>query len=148
MAPMYLSPLLLTALLTVRSIAAPAATSTCTVPPANGWEMVDDSPAINQAIADCGAGGTIIVPAGQLYSIRSQIDFTPCKACDFQLEGQFLVSRDQWQYWNGVGSIIKVAGVNGARIRSVTGKGGIDGNAVDYYYRERWSIYGTTVSVG
>ncbi|KAF2800718.1 glycoside hydrolase family 28 protein [Melanomma pulvis-pyrius CBS 109.77] len=126
-------------LLTAASPATGTKRAICT-PFAEGWEMIDDSIAINKAIVDCGNGGTIVLPADQIYSIRSQLDFTPCKNCDFQLEGQFLISRDEWTYWNSVGSIIKVAGVNGAKIRSLTGKGFIDGNAIDYYYRERWQF--------
>ena len=122
---------------TVSSLVASKRT-VCT-PLAEGYELIDDVVAINKAISDCGDGGTIVLPADQIYSIRSQLDFTPCKNCDFQLEGQFLISRDEWTYWNTAGSIIKVAGVNGAKIRSLTGTGFIDGNAIDYYYRDRWN---------
>ncbi|KAF2462953.1 pectin lyase-like protein, partial [Lindgomyces ingoldianus] len=106
----------------------------CT-PLAQGWEMIDDAPTINDAIASCGNGGTIILPQGQIYSIRSPINFTPCKYCDLQIEGQILVSRDDWAYWAGQDSIFTVAGVKGVMIRSLTGKGVIDGNAIDFYHR-------------
>ncbi|KAF2727055.1 pectin lyase-like protein [Polyplosphaeria fusca] len=107
-------------------------------PLAQGWEQVDDAPAINDALKACGKGGTIVIPADQTYSIRSPIDFSPCKQCDFQIEGTLLSSRDQWNYWyNDVDSIMTFANVHGARVRSITGSGVIDGNAVDYY-NSRW----------
>jgi hypothetical protein len=106
----------------------------CT-PLAQGWEMIDDTPAINAAILACGNGGTIVLPADQIYSIRTPIDFTPCRYCEFQIEGTLLAARGQWDYWNrkDVASIWKMDGVKGVRIRSVTGSGLVDGNAIDYY---------------
>ncbi|KAF2657481.1 glycoside hydrolase family 28 protein [Lophiostoma macrostomum CBS 122681] len=124
------------------STSAPNTPPTCTVPPPNGYELIDDTPLINTAIATCGPfSGTILIPSSPTttpYSIRSQIDLTPCAHCDIQLEAPLLVSRDEWTYWNAAHSIIKLSNVSGATIRSLTGKGGIDGNAVDYYWRERW----------
>jgi galacturan 1,4-alpha-galacturonidase len=102
-------------------------------PLAQGYEAVDDSPAINDALKACGNGGTIILPADQMYSIRSPIDFGPCHNCDFQIEGTIIIARGQWSYWNSQDSTFTLAGVKGARIRSVTGTGLIDGNAIEYY---------------
>jgi hypothetical protein len=125
------------------STSAPTAAPTCTVAPPNGFELIDDTPLINSALSTCGPiGGTILIPSTKNttpYFIRSQIDLSPCANCEVQIEGQFLVSRDEWTYWNDVHSIIKVAGVKGARIKTLTGQGGIDGNAIDYYWRERWN---------
>lgn len=104
----------------------------CT-PIAQGYEMIDDSPAINEALKACGNGGTIVLPEDQTYSIRTPIDFTPCKKCDFQIEGALIVASDEWEYWKGIDSTFTLANVTGARIRSVTGKGVLDGNAVTYY---------------
>lgn len=108
-------------------------------PLAQGWEMIDDTPAINAAILACGSGGTIVLPADQIYSIRTPIDFTPCRKCDFQIEGILIAARGQWDYWNraDVASIWKMDGVKDVRIRSVTGSGLVDGNAIDYY-TGRW----------
>ncbi|KAF2275508.1 pectin lyase-like protein [Westerdykella ornata] len=122
------------------------------VPLANGFEAIDDSPAINDALKACGNGGTIVLPADQFYSIRSPIDFTPCKNCDFQIEGQLIVARGQWDYWrygfsNGsVPAFFHVPNVHGARIHSVTGKGVIDGNAIEYYTTRYDSGIGSTIS--
>lgn len=103
------------------------------VPLAQGYEALDDSPIINDALKACGNGGTIVLPADQIYSIRSPIDFSPCKNCDFQIEGTLYVIRGQWDYWRNIGATFKISNVAGARIRSVTGKGLVDGNAVEYY---------------
>jgi len=103
------------------------------VPLAQGYETIDDSPAINDALKACGNGGTIVLPADQIYSIRSPIDFSPCNNCDFQIEGRLIVASGQWAYWLSVDSTFSIPNVTGARIRSVTGSGVIDGNAVEYY---------------
>jgi hypothetical protein len=103
------------------------------VPLSQGYETIDDSPTINDALKACGDGGTIVLPADQIYSIHSTIDFSPCKNCDFQLEGRLIVASGQWPYWREVGSTFSIANVTGARIRSVTGKGVVDGNAIEYY---------------
>ena len=117
----------------------------CT-PLANGYEMIDDTPAINAALVACGNGGTIILPASETYSIRTPIDFTPCKNCDFQIEGTLIAARGQWDYWNdkNTASIWRMDGVKGVRIRSVTGSGVVDGNAIDYYIGRWDSGYAST----
>jgi hypothetical protein len=102
-------------------------------PLAQGFEAIDDSPAINDALKACGNGGTIVLPANQIYSIRSQIDFSPCKNCEVQIEGRLRVASGLWCYWREVGSTFSMADTTGARIRSVTGKGVVDGNAIEYY---------------
>ncbi|KAF2475869.1 pectin lyase-like protein [Lindgomyces ingoldianus] len=107
--------------------------ATCT-PLAQGYEMIDDAPAINDAIKKCGNGGTIALPADQIYSIRSPIDFSTCRNCDFQLEGQLLFSSDP-DYWDKQKAMISMSGVQGAKLRSLTGKGLIDGNARIFYQR-------------
>ncbi|KAF2185878.1 glycoside hydrolase family 28 protein [Zopfia rhizophila CBS 207.26] len=83
---------------------------------AEGWEQIDDSPAINNAIKTCGNGGTIVLPADQIYSIHSPIDICPY-------------------------SIFTLAGVKGVQIRSLTRKGIIDGNTIDYYCSRPGSGY-------
>ncbi|KAF2009318.1 glycoside hydrolase family 28 protein [Aaosphaeria arxii CBS 175.79] len=107
----------------------------CT-PLAQGYEQVDDAPAINDALKKCGDGGTIVLPADQTYSIRTPIIFSPCRNCDVQIEGRLIIAND-WSYWNNVDSTLTFTGVQGARVRSLTGRGVIDGNAISYY-RGRW----------
>ncbi|KAF2875588.1 pectin lyase fold/virulence factor [Massariosphaeria phaeospora] len=104
-----------------------------------GYEVIDDSPAINEALRNCGNGGTIILSSTQIYTIRTPVDFSPCKNCDFQIEGTVLAASDQWDYWqNSANSFFTVANAHGVRIRSVTGKGVVDGNGVGFWGRP-WS---------
>ncbi|PSN65381.1 pectin lyase-like protein [Corynespora cassiicola Philippines] len=121
-----------------------ASSTTSTLPkrepcivPANGFEAIDDSPAINSALQTCGDGGTIILPSSSTYSIHTPINFSPCKNCDVQIEGTLLVAPGNWKYWEAQPSVLVLSGVTGARIRSLTGSGLIDGNAVDWY-TNRW----------
>lgn len=97
---------------------------------ANGYESVDDSPAINAAIKSCGNGGTIILPQNNNYSLFSQLDFQDCRHCDFQLEGHLIFRPDQ-PYRNITS--FNLTGVQGATIRSLTGKGGINGNSFAWW---------------
>lgn len=108
---------------------------------AAGWDLIDDSPTINAAISECGNGGRIVLPAAQIYSVRSPINLAPCRNCDIQIEGTLLVSQYEWAYWGTQDSIFKTNDVHGVTIRSVTGEGVIDGNALNYYLRSRWQGY-------
>ena len=67
--------------------------ATCT-PASGGDASIDDVPAIKAAISSCGTGGTIVIPAGYTYMIRSVLDFTGCTSCDFQIKGTLKVSDD------------------------------------------------------
>lgn len=101
-----------------------------------GYEAIDDAPAINNAIKECGQGGIIILPAGQIFSVRTTIDFSSCRDCDVQLEGKILIASD-WGAWNNTSGFISISGANGVKFRSLTGKGLIDGNAKAFYGRGR-----------
>jgi galacturan 1,4-alpha-galacturonidase len=105
--------------------------ATCT-PASLGNTQLDDTPAIKAAITSCGNGGTIVIPAGKTYSLRTMLDFTGCINCDFQLEGTLKSSTDT-TYWSTQAAIIYLKNINGARIRSVTGTGVLDGNGQDAY---------------
>lgn len=100
--------------------------ATC-VPTSAGNAGTDDVPAIEAATSSCGNGGIIQIPAGKTYMIRSVLDLAGCSNCDFQIEGTLKVSDDT-TFWNGKSAIISVSGITGAKIRSVTGSGLIDGN--------------------
>jgi galacturan 1,4-alpha-galacturonidase len=126
-----LNTAIIASLFFVSSLAVLLTNNTCTVL-ANGFEVVDDSPTINDAIMKCGNGGSIVLPAGQYYSIHNSIDFSPCKSCDFQIEGTIIVAREQLNYFaNYNRSVFTIANATGVRIRSVTGTGTVDGNGVD-----------------
>jgi galacturan 1,4-alpha-galacturonidase len=108
-----------------------ARASTCT-PEAGGSSSTDDVPAISSAISSCGNGGTIVIPTGTTYYLNSVLDFAGCVDCDFQVEGllKFSSSTD---YWEGRAAMINIKNIDGVKIRSVTGKGVIDGNGQNAY---------------
>ena len=95
-------------------------------------DQKDDTPAIQSAIKSCGNGGTIVLPAGTTYSLRSMLTFSGCTNCDFQLEGTIKASDDT-TYWATQSAMIYLDGVSGATIQSVTGSGIIDGNGQTSY---------------
>ncbi|KAF2122968.1 pectin lyase fold/virulence factor [Lophiotrema nucula] len=103
----------------------------CTVL-AQGYEVLDDSPAINNALKTCGKGGTILLPQDQAYSIRSPLDFSTCRNCTLLIEGQLYISRD-YDFWARSDSVFTLADVHGVTITSNTRKGLIDGQAIGYY---------------
>jgi galacturan 1,4-alpha-galacturonidase len=104
---------------------------TCT-PSSAGNGSVDDVPAISKALSTCGDGGTIIIPAGQTFAIRSPLDFSNCHACNFQIDGTLKVS-DDLDYWEGKSAFFLVSNVVGATFHSLTGSGLIDGSGQKYW---------------
>ncbi|KAJ6585354.1 glycoside hydrolase family 28 protein [Mycena capillaripes] len=105
--------------------------ATCT--PASAADAgTDDVPAIQAAFKSCGNGGIIVIPAGKQYAIRSTLSFAGCINCDFQIEGTLKMSEDL-TFWNGKSAVISINAITGARMRSVTGTGIIDGNGVPYW---------------
>lgn len=108
-----------------------ARASSCT-PVAGGSSSIDDVPAITSAIASCGKGGTIVIPSGTTYNLKSTLDFAGCVDCDFQLEGTLKFSSST-STWKGQTAMINIKNIDGLRFRSVTGSGVIDGNGQDAY---------------
>ncbi|CAG7968098.1 unnamed protein product [Penicillium nalgiovense] len=111
-----------------------ARASPCT-PAAGGSASIDDVPAITSAIASCGKGGTIVIPAGKTYYLNSPLDFAECVGCDFQVEGllKFSSSTDIWE---GQTAMINIKNIDGLKIRSLTGNGVIDGNG-----QNAWDLF-------
>jgi galacturan 1,4-alpha-galacturonidase len=103
----------------------------CT-PASAGDISIDDVPAINKALSTCGNGGTIVIPAGKTFMIRTPVDFNNCSVCDFQIEGTLKVS-DDLAYWAGRTTFFMLRNVTGATIRSTTGSGLIDGSGQAYW---------------
>ena len=101
----------------------------CT-PAAGGSESTDDTPAIEAAIKSCGNGGTIVIPTGSTYYLNTALSFAGCSSCDVQSEGLMKFTHST-SYWNGKGAMILVSDITGAKIRSLTGAGVIDGNGQD-----------------
>ncbi|KAE8355446.1 putative endo-xylogalacturonan hydrolase A [Aspergillus coremiiformis] len=97
----------------------------CT-PTAGGSASTDDVPAIQQAIASCGNGGTIVIPAGSTYYLNSVLDLKGCSNCDFQVEG-LLQFTGSTEYWAGKTAMIRASGITGLKLHSQTGSGVIDG---------------------
>lgn len=109
--------------------------ATCTPATLNN-DQLDDTPAILAAITSCGNGGTIIIPAGATYSLRSMLLFTGCKGCDFQLEGT-LKASDDTTYWSTASGMIYLNEITGVTIRSLSGAGVLDGNGQTSY--DQWA---------
>ncbi|KFZ06538.1 hypothetical protein V501_07326 [Pseudogymnoascus sp. VKM F-4519 (FW-2642)] len=105
--------------------------ATCT-PVSAGNSGIDDSPAIRDAISSCGAGGTIVIPQGVTYAIRSSVDFKGCTGCIFNIEGT-LKASDDLDYWYYHSEIFLMSGVKGATVQSLLGTGVIDGNGQNAY---------------
>ncbi|KAJ7448953.1 glycoside hydrolase family 28 protein [Mycena latifolia] len=105
--------------------------ATCT-PASAGNAATDDVPAIAAAFQTCGNGGIIVIPAGKVYTLRSVLTFSGCVNCDFQIEGTLKLSNDL-TFWNGKSTIISISAINGARMRSVTGTGIVDGTGAPYW---------------
>lgn len=93
---------------------------------------VDDSPALQQALVDCGDGGNILIEGGKTYNIGSVIDFSSCKNCTIQIEGTLSLGSDI-SYWRPKDTIFRFQNTNGARIYSSTGTGLVKGNGPAYY---------------
>ncbi|KAF3218881.1 hypothetical protein TWF191_008086 [Orbilia oligospora] len=102
--------------------------------PASGASSGNDSPAITSAFTTCGNGGTIVIPEGVTYYLKDSINFTGCANCDFQIEGTLKANGDT-NIWNGKRAFLQVSKVTGIKIRSLTGKGVIDGNGQNSYDR-------------
>ncbi|KAI5282679.1 hypothetical protein KEM54_002633 [Ascosphaera aggregata] len=87
----------------------------------------DDTPAIMDAISECGDGGTILLPAGETYNIASPLEFKECKGCHVELEGTLKASSDV-DFWAGKAGILLLHKVNGMTFTSTARTGVIDGN--------------------
>ncbi|KAK1222935.1 hypothetical protein PQX77_014212 [Marasmius sp. AFHP31] len=106
--------------------------ATCTVNSA-GSDSVDDVPAIEAAMKSCGNGGIILLPAEQIFTIRSTWDFTGCTNCEVQIEGTLKLSDDDLDSWDHVKGAILLTNITGATIHSKTGSGVFEGNGVLYW---------------
>jgi hypothetical protein len=120
-----LLPILLAALGAIAPVtAAPHRRAICT-PDAHADPAVDDAPAINTALKDCGDKGTILLPANRTYTLASSIDLSPCRACDFQINSVLQLTAD-WGAWFLQPAVFNIKNVTAAVIRSDSGTGLID----------------------
>ena len=105
--------------------------STCT-PTSAGDKSVDDVPAIAKALSTCGNGGTIVIPAGEIFAIRTPLEFKDCNGCDIQIEGTLKVS-DDLAFWEKKKAFFLLENIVGATFHSLTGSGLIDGSGQAYW---------------
>lgn len=90
----------------------------CTVDSFNDPEK-DDAPAINSALKTC-ASGTTVLPSNQTFSIQTTLDFSPCRACNVQINGILKFSSD-WEFWKTQTAAIHISGTTAAVIDSSNG---------------------------
>lgn len=102
-----------------------ARASACT-PVAGGSSSTDDVPAIESAIANC-PSSTIVIPASETYHVNSELSFSGCTKCTFEVEGTLLVSDDT-DYWNGKTAVFLAKDIDGLTVTSKTGSGMFNGN--------------------
>ncbi|CAF1502399.1 unnamed protein product [Adineta ricciae] len=101
-------------------------------PTSAGNSSIDDVPAIHQALSMCGNGGIIIIPAGQIFTIRSPLNFQDCHSCDFQIEGTLKVF-DDLEYWQEKKAFFVFTNVKDGTFHSLTGQGLIDGSGQKFW---------------
>lgn len=93
---------------------------------------VDDVPSIVKALENCGRGGTIVIPAGETFMIRSPLAFDNCISCSFQLEGTMEIS-DDLEYWDGKTAFLSFDNVINGTFTSLQRSGLIDGSGQKFW---------------
>jgi hypothetical protein len=78
--------------------------------------LVDDVPNIVAALKECGDSGRVVLPDNQTFTIRSPIDLSLCRSCDFQINGIVKVSPD-WDYWSKQSAVFKIWNATAVIIR-------------------------------
>jgi hypothetical protein len=89
--------------------------------------LLDDVPAITEALNQCGDTGRVLFPAKQTFNIRSPVDLGPCRICDFQIDGVLSVSSD-WSFWTKQTAVFKISKSSNVVIHSNGHTGTIDAN--------------------
>jgi hypothetical protein len=94
------------------------------------YPLTDDVPNIAAALHDCGNSGSIILAVNETFNIRSPIDLSSCRRCNFQIGGSLLLSSE-WSYWQKQSAVINMLSVPNAVI---TGGGTslIDANSLGW----------------
>ncbi|KAF2652227.1 glycoside hydrolase family 28 protein [Lophiostoma macrostomum CBS 122681] len=100
----------------------------------------DEVPAINSALKECGNGGTIHIPESSVYQVASEVDFSQCHGCTFQVDGTLNISAD-WKKWTNTHTIFQLSNTRDIKIQ---GTGLINGNGLDMYGRWGYVIYNST----
>jgi galacturan 1,4-alpha-galacturonidase len=108
--------------------------------------LADDGvPAINSALKECGNGGTIQIPASSIYQVASEVDFSHCHSCTFQIDGTLNISAD-WKKWTNTNTIFQLTNARNVSIRG-SGSGLINGNGLDMYGHWGYLIYNSTSGI-
>lgn len=97
----------------------------CTVYSRNN-PRIDDVPEINDAFKECGNTGRIVLWAEDAFNIRSPIDLSQCRRCEFSINGIMKLSADS-KYWSQQSAVFKVANTSNIVITSESA-GIIDAN--------------------
>ncbi|KAF2189244.1 glycoside hydrolase family 28 protein [Zopfia rhizophila CBS 207.26] len=100
----------------------------------------DDVSAIFTALKRCGEVGRVVLPKNITFQIRTPLDLSLCKACDFQINGLLDISID-WHYWSTQPSVFTISGVQAAVIRSDGNTGIVEANSFG------WPVKGTPGTV-
>ncbi|KAH7138615.1 pectin lyase fold/virulence factor [Dendryphion nanum] len=103
--------------------------SICTVPSYSS-PNVDDTPSITAALRNCGDSGRIILPANITFTLRTPLDLSLCRACDFQVNGLISISSD-WQYWSAQSAAILIRNASNLIIRTDSETGIYEPGAID-----------------
>lgn len=101
------------------------------IPSSHNYPPTSDTPAIQAAINTCGpSGDTILFPKGSTWTVHERLDFSPCRNCTVQVDGNLqLFNNAAALYPDANKPTLWFNGVRGARVTSSTGTGWIPGNA-------------------
>jgi hypothetical protein len=89
--------------------------------------LVDDVPNILAALQQCGDTGTVILPQGQRFNIRSPLHLSACIRCNFRIEGVLSISSD-WNYWSKQEAAIIISGASNVIVSQQGNSGYIEAN--------------------
>jgi hypothetical protein len=91
-----------------------------------GDPLADDVPVITAALHNCGHDGSVVLPENQTFHIRSPLDLSPCRRCNFQINGLLSISSD-WDYWQQQTAVFALSNTTNA-IMDGSKTGSIDAN--------------------
>lgn len=94
----------------------------CTVT-SNNDPSRDDAPNIRAALQACGDTGTIILEAERNYYMHSPIDLSPCRRCQFQIDGRLNLwisnATSDWDYWQKQPTVFSISNTSNIVITSL-----------------------------
>ncbi|KAF2017805.1 glycoside hydrolase family 28 protein [Aaosphaeria arxii CBS 175.79] len=87
--------------------------------------LIDDGPAITDALEKCGGSGSVVFPANQTFTLRSPVDLSACRACAIRIDGRITVSPD-WDYWEKQFAVFLISNASAMVVDSPDSTGIID----------------------